>query len=69
MTPSQTIHYYDHNFTLLSSLVAYTNISGSQTNNILSFAIVNQESVVLVKKGEGNVYVERWKGEKKISST
>ena len=69
VTPSQTLNYFDHNLTLLSSLVAYTNVAGSHANHILAFAIVNQESVVLVKKqGDDKVYVERWKGEKRVGS-
>ena len=63
LTKSQTIRYYDHYLNLLSSLVAYTNAAGTAAeheNQVVAFAIVGSISVVMVRKEDGEVYIDRW---------
>jgi hypothetical protein len=42
-------------------MVAYTNAANAiDVNQVIGFAIIGAISVVMVKKGDGEVYVERW---------
>jgi hypothetical protein len=60
LTMSQTIRYYDHDVNLLSSLVAYTNSANNNENEVIAFSIVGSMSVAMVRKGDGEVYIDRW---------